>query len=95
MSRVVFEPTIPVFERAKTFHTLQFAATVIVRIESLRTQSQNPPWDTILNQFDLPNLMLHSHLFPGLPSDCFSGGFQHTLRYLSLYEEVRFFIVLV
>jgi hypothetical protein len=29
MPRVVFEPTIPVFERAKTFHALDRAATMI------------------------------------------------------------------
>jgi hypothetical protein len=29
MSRVGFEPTIPVFERAKTVHALERAATVI------------------------------------------------------------------
>jgi hypothetical protein len=29
MSRVGFEPTIPVFERAKTVHALDSAATVI------------------------------------------------------------------
>jgi hypothetical protein len=29
MPRVVFEPTIPVFERAKTLHALDRAATVI------------------------------------------------------------------
>jgi hypothetical protein len=29
MSRVRFEPTIPVFERAKTVHALDRAATVI------------------------------------------------------------------
>jgi hypothetical protein len=29
MPRVGFEPTIPVFERAKTFHALDRAATVV------------------------------------------------------------------
>jgi hypothetical protein len=29
MSRMRFEPTIPVFERAKTFNALDLAATVI------------------------------------------------------------------
>jgi hypothetical protein len=29
MSRVGFEPTIPVFDRAKTFHALDHAVTVI------------------------------------------------------------------
>jgi hypothetical protein len=29
MSRVVLEPTIPVFERVKTFHVLDCPATVI------------------------------------------------------------------
>jgi hypothetical protein len=32
MPRVGFEPTIPMFERVKTFHVLDRAATVIGRI---------------------------------------------------------------
>jgi hypothetical protein len=35
MSLVKFEPTIPVFERAKTIHALDRAATVIGRVMSL------------------------------------------------------------
>jgi hypothetical protein len=34
MPRVGFEPTIPVFERAKTVHALELAATVIGIIQS-------------------------------------------------------------
>jgi hypothetical protein len=36
MPRVGFEPTIPVFERAKTVHALDRAATVIGETESIK-----------------------------------------------------------
>jgi hypothetical protein len=40
MSRVDFERTIPVFERAKTVHALDHAATVIGYITSLNQNNQ-------------------------------------------------------
>jgi hypothetical protein len=46
MPRVAFEPAIPVFERAKTVHALDRAATVIGRwytnlIKSIQTESSS------------------------------------------------------
>jgi hypothetical protein len=35
MSQVIFEPTIPVFERTKTVHALDCAATVIGKAEMI------------------------------------------------------------
>jgi hypothetical protein len=41
MLRVVFEPTTPVFERAKTAHALDRAATVIGEITTLLSLKRN------------------------------------------------------
>jgi hypothetical protein len=42
MPRVGFEPTIPVFERAKTVHELDFAATVIDDVSYNHVISMHP-----------------------------------------------------
>jgi hypothetical protein len=39
MSRVEFEPTIPVLERAKTVHALERAATVIGKVKLSLSQT--------------------------------------------------------
>jgi hypothetical protein len=40
MNRVVFEPTIPVFELAKTFHALDRSATEIGRTSNFRKKNR-------------------------------------------------------
>jgi hypothetical protein len=41
MPRMEFEPMIPVFERAKTFHVLDRSATVIGKMQAYRWQILN------------------------------------------------------
>jgi hypothetical protein len=43
MPQVGFEPTIPVFERAKTVQALDRAATVIKSVNRLRSRSNSNP----------------------------------------------------
>jgi hypothetical protein len=71
MPEVVFEPTIPVFERAKTVHVLHRAVTVIG--QDITHRSENPevqycfrkhlPLVSILNQKNLLYTLPHCSLF--------------------------------
>jgi hypothetical protein len=84
MPRTEFEPTTSVFERAKTVHALDRAATVIGPEVRCRIQ-KSLPLDPTLNQINTVHillpiplkliLILSPYLRVGLPSDLFSSGF--------------------
>jgi hypothetical protein len=60
MSWVVFEPTIPVFERAKTFHVLDRAATVIGVVGTTHRILEPENWRTAVPTNNCKRLMITS-----------------------------------
>jgi hypothetical protein len=86
MPSVEFEPTIPVFERAKIFHTLDRAATVLgVDITTVvRLNDTREPINLVLIVTLITCILELLGLSSGLDIDYFDSGFS----WVSLFHPV-------
>jgi hypothetical protein len=92
MPRVGFEPTIPVFELAKTFHALDGAATVISAVIIRRSNNKNDSnFRFMLKKITVHRMVLHEdHQWIELLGTLFKLDTIRTFSFTPLQQRYKY-----